>query len=240
MGSNIVAMDDSLGLPGGAARIHDVGGVVGGRARGWRFGFPGRSGPGAVVQKSRPAGVVGDDQTSGLKRKIFLDGLDFGRQRVAGDQGYRVRVADERCQAGAPEQWTERHRHRSHLGDRPVEIDQLEAVRQEQGDLVSLGDAESDEGIGRPVNSGIQLAPGVARSFEDQRFTVGVVERVPGGERTDVHGHHGLLRLGQGSVQHRDQRIAGQTVLVGLVEVPQLPDLLPNSGVGLGVDRSGH
>ena len=180
-----VRVHDALGLPGRAARVHDVEEVVG-RAR-RRLERIGLRVPRSAVVAVAGGRAVGEQHVRG---QLVADFADRRQHRALRDETLRIRAAHQARQSRGHQQRRERHQYCADGRDRPVQLEELERVVEHGRDLVALADAERAKEVPGARHARPELRVGQPLAAEDNGDPVRPIARVPPDERGELdHAH---------------------------------------------------
>ncbi len=183
--ADLVGVDDSLRQAGGARGVDDVEDVVPVDGDLGRLLLRGCLGQGPVGQPAVWRLALGEDERIGVE--VVSDRLDVGDHVGLSQHRHRVGVVDEVGQAGAPEQRAERDHHDAGLGGNLVDLDDLDRVGEDRGDLLALLDADVRQRIGEPVHPAVELFEREPMLLEHEGELVGVVAGVAGEQLVERH-----------------------------------------------------
>src|SRR5262249_7201250 len=127
-----------------------------------------------------------EEPALGRNRESLADRLDRPGERRRGDEGGALRVGEQAREPRAAQERRERHHDGAAPRGDPVEVEELEAVGEQRGDLVSLLDAGRRERVGGPVDAPPQLPERKTLVFEDEGGLLPVIPRVALEEHAEV------------------------------------------------------
>jgi hypothetical protein len=124
----------------------------------------------SVVAISACVRCSDDDVVRGVDRRQLRPRLvERVDHRRAGNDGRRLRIAQQCDETGSAKQRTQRHRHEPELRAGAIRLEQLDTIRQNDRDLVSLLEPKAEKGIRQPVHRRVVLREGEPPRAADDR-----------------------------------------------------------------------
>ena len=130
---------------------------------------------------------VGEDEAARIDRQIVPDGVEVRDHRLLGDHRHRTGVVDQVGKTLSAQQRAERYDHDPGAGRHLVEVEDLQAIRQDGCDLVALADLQPLQDVGESIDPLIQIVEGKALFAEHDGRFVRVVAGMAGQEAIERH-----------------------------------------------------